>query len=311
MPSNTVKMQKKCFSTVYFACFLTFAAGFLIFCFPSTTRAFVLNMQDSTTSPPVVSATSIGIEQIQSMFLSGTQQPPAGVFYFTGSYAQDGSTQNDWRWYDGLNGTSGGISSNGTITLGTIPITYIPDASDASNGINGGEIDGHDDLYMCITAVLDSSNNYWFLADHGHTNLPCIHFHWSGYIYDIQNTSNTPLPVIQNLQNYSFAECSLSKFDLGLCLADVAVGLFSPDQSSLSNFYSLQSIIQTKPPVGYFYLIQQNLATTSTTTSKVFSIIIPASLKTTIFVPLDIACASLVGVYFMLSFYKRLKHITV
>jgi len=127
----------------------------------------------------------------------------------------------------------------------------------------------------------------------------------------IVNAFNYNLPISPPLkQTYSFEECGLTHFDLGLCLADVAVGLFQPLQGDI-HWENLRSVMESKAPFGYFYMAKDSLGNLSATSTPTTAITIPSSIKNTILIPLDTAISGILWFFFLFNFYKRLKFITI
>jgi hypothetical protein len=283
-------------------------ALFSFFLSANHAAAYALYSIQSTSTPYIVGVSNVGAAQLLQ-----TLQPrnaPSGSFYFTGSFSSTGATLNDWTWNGSYNGSAGGFNGN-SATLGHIYTQDIPSAADATDGIAGHEIVGHDDLYMCVAAIdkgMYFSPEFWYLGTDGKiTDLPCLHFKWAGWDYEAQAAGSTTPQVSSS---FTFAECSLANFDLGLCAADIVIGMVEPDQSAIDGFTGLQTLLNQKPPVGYFAMIHDNL-TATTTATPAFTITIPPDLKSTVFNPFDIAVAGLLGIFYMLSFYKRLKNINI
>jgi len=115
--------------------------------------------------------------------------------------------------------------------------------------------------------------------------------------------------TLQGLLNYPEYECSITS--LTGCFKNAMIYLFYPTADTITNYYHLIDLIKSKPPAGYFYLIKSNLNNLSATSTAAFSVTIPASLKNYIFIPFDASIAAILWFYFIINFYKRLKHITI
>lgn len=127
----------------------------------------------------------------------------------------------------------------------------------------------------------------------------------------IVNSFNYDLPISPELkQTYSYAECGLTHFDLGLCLADISVALFQPLPGDIETD-SLKNLLSTKAPFGYFSMVKDEFGNLSTSTEKTADITIPGSIKNYILLPVDTAIGAILWFFFLLNFYKRLKFITV
>lgn len=115
--------------------------------------------------------------------------------------------------------------------------------------------------------------------------------------------------TLQALLNYPEYECSITS--LTGCFKNALIFLFYPTADTIVNYYKLLDLVQSKPPVGYFTLVKSNINNLSATSTKAFNVVIPSSLKTYIFSPFDIGIGAILWFFFIMNFYKRLKHITI
>lgn len=113
----------------------------------------------------------------------------------------------------------------------------------------------------------------------------------------------------RDLALYPEYECGISS--LTGCFKNAIIWAFYPTQDTLDNWARLQDTIQTKAPVGYFYLAKNSIAGLSATSTGSFNITIPSSLKTYIFTPFDVGVGAILWAFFLFNFYKRLKTITI
>lgn len=118
-------------------------------------------------------------------------------------------------------------------------------------------------------------------------------------------TIDTTIDVI----NYPEYECSISS--LTGCFKNAMVWTFYPSQETMSRFYALLEVIQSKPPIGYFSIIKGNLTSINASSTPAFNVTIPTHLKDYFFDPIDTALSVIIWAYFILMFYKRLKHIQI
>jgi hypothetical protein len=109
--------------------------------------------------------------------------------------------------------------------------------------------------------------------------------------------------------SYQPAECGIT--NLGGCFVNGLAVIFYPSQSAFNNFNSFVEVIKTKPPVGYFYIVKNNLTALNSTSTGAFNITIPTHIKTYLFTPFDVGIGAILWFFFAINFYKRLKHITV
>lgn len=108
---------------------------------------------------------------------------------------------------------------------------------------------------------------------------------------------------------YPEYECSITS--LTGCFKNAIIWAFYPTQETLDNWTSLLTLIQSKAPVGYFYMAKDSIGGLSATSTKAFNVAIPSSLKTYVFNPFDTAIAAILWFFFVFNFYKRLKTITI
>jgi hypothetical protein len=109
--------------------------------------------------------------------------------------------------------------------------------------------------------------------------------------------------------SYTPATCSLT--NLGGCFQNALCAVFCPSSGALSVFSSFVSTMQGKPPVGYFFVVKNNLANIATSSTPVFTVVIPHHFKQYFFSPFDTAIAGILWFFFAIHFYKRLKTITI
>jgi hypothetical protein len=108
---------------------------------------------------------------------------------------------------------------------------------------------------------------------------------------------------------YPEYECGITS--LTGCFKNALIWTFYPTQEALDNWNSLLTTIQTKAPIGYFYMAKDSIGGLSATSTKAFNVVIPSSLRTYIFNPFDTGIAAILWFFFIFNFYKRLKTITI
>lgn len=118
-------------------------------------------------------------------------------------------------------------------------------------------------------------------------------------------TTATTTPVF----NAPDLECST--FDLTCYIKKAFIWLIYPTESVKESFDSFITTIQSKPPVGYFNLLRDNLQGINASSTPAVTVTIPASIKSVFFTPFDIAIAGILWFFFGIHFYKRLKDITL
>lgn len=159
-----------------------------------------------------------------------------------------------------------------------------------------------------LNASLDQYNetNYVFpyggeiitLIDATSTTISTTNYNASDFI-------STP----RALALYPEYDCGITSI-MG-CIKNAAIWLFYPTQDALDNWKTLQNVLQTKAPIGYFYMTKNAIGGLSATSTPSFSLTIPQHLKQYIFDPFDIGIAGILWFFFIFHFYKRLKHITI
>ena len=95
----------------------------------------------------------------------------------------------------------------------------------------------------------------------------------------------------------------------GGCLTNLARDLFYPDSASLSQFNSLYTEYQNKPPFGYISAIQTSLKSLNDTNTSAFTLQSLPILNTYIFDPLRLALAWILWLAFAFVLFTRFKHI--
>jgi hypothetical protein len=108
---------------------------------------------------------------------------------------------------------------------------------------------------------------------------------------------------------YQPAECGIT--NIGGCFMNGLAVMFYPSQQAFNNFNSFVDLIKTKPPVGYFYVVKNNLNNLTSTSTSAFTVTIPSHIKEYLFTPFDVGIGGILWFFFAINFYKRLKHITV
>lgn len=100
--------------------------------------------------------------------------------------------------------------------------------------------------------------------------------------------------------------------DFGCWLGQVLRFLFIPTSTSISNFGTLKGKIENKPPFAYFYIIKNeiaNISATSSATTTIDTIEIPEIIKDLIFDPLKLGLAGLIWFVGVVYLFIRIKHI--
>jgi len=121
--------------------------------------------------------------------------------------------------------------------------------------------------------------------------------------------SSTTAVQVADSGIYVQQDCSIT--NIGGCFYNALCGVFCPSKGAMNVYYNFIATIQTKPPVGYFMVVKNNLLNISSTSTPAFGLTIPAHLKTIIFNPFDAGIAGILWFFFAIHLYKRLKIITV
>jgi len=178
---------------------------------------------------------------------------------------------------DGVINSSFSTTTTGLTTLNNIPVT-LPDP------LNGA---GY--TYLTAKLVLGS--------DHG------VIYDWHTLTVDLYNG------VDLGGGGYQQQDCGIT--NLGGCFMNGLAVMFYPSQSAFNNFNSFVDLIKTKPPVGYFYVVKNNLDDLNATSISAFTVTIPSHIKEYLFTPFDVGIGGILWFFFAINFYKRLKHITI
>jgi len=151
----------------------------------------------------------------------------------------------------------------------------------------------------------DETNEVWPYGGEVIDNLDATSTTISAAVYNASDFISTP----RALALYPEYECGITSM-MG-CIKNAAIWLFYPTQDALDNWQTLKSVLETKAPVGYFYMTKNAIGGLSATSTPSFSLTIPAHLKQYIFDPFDIGIAGILWFFFIFHFYKRLKHIQI
>lgn len=151
----------------------------------------------------------------------------------------------------------------------------------------------------------DETNEVWPYGGEVITNIDFASSTISASVYNASDFISTS----RALALYPEYECGITSM-MG-CIKNAAIWLFYPTQDALDSWQTLKGTLETKAPVGYFYLVKNNIGGLSATSTAAFSLTIPQHLKTYIFDPFDIGISGILWFFFIFHFYKRLKHITI
>jgi hypothetical protein len=159
-----------------------------------------------------------------------------------------------------------------------------------------------------LNASLDQYDETNYIFPYGGTiitNLDAT----STTIFATQYNASDFISSPRALALYPEYECGITS--LTGCFKNAIIWAFYPTQEALNKWTDLQITIETKAPVGYFYMAKNNINGLSATSTKAFNVVIPTSLKTYIFNPFDTGIAGILWLFFIFNFYKRLKTITI
>jgi len=139
------------------------------------------------------------------------------------------------------------------------------------------------------------------------------------YITNLDATSTTVSGINYGVNDYSTSTRSLAlypEYECGItsltgCFKNALIWTFYPTQEALDNWNGLLILIQSKAPVGYFYMTKDSIGGLTATSTKAFNVVIPKSLKQYIFTPFDTGISAILWFFFIFNFYKRLKTITI
>lgn len=110
--------------------------------------------------------------------------------------------------------------------------------------------------------------------------------------------------------DYSFVDQDFGF--LGNLFRDLLKWLFIPPQESLAMFGSLFSVIQDKPPIGYFYATKDALSDVAETSTRAFALLNASStemLETGVFSALRTGIAGILWLSFGMWAFFRIKHL--
>ena len=103
--------------------------------------------------------------------------------------------------------------------------------------------------------------------------------------------------------------CSVS--NIAGCFQNALVFLLWPNQDIIQKLSGIGGLIVNKPPFGYFTIIKNALQGFNASSTPAFYLTIPVFIKNTYISPLDISLAAILWFFFLVHFYKRLKHLQI
>ena len=111
--------------------------------------------------------------------------------------------------------------------------------------------------------------------------------------------------------NIQFGSTTLPSTTFEDIYGATSTDVYTATQKSIYSYLNFITLLKTKVPFGYFYVIKDALSGINTTSTSTFNIIIPAHLKIYFFNPFDLAFSGILWFYFITFFYKRIKHIDI
>jgi len=100
-------------------------------------------------------------------------------------------------------------------------------------------------------------------------------------------------------------------FDLFCYMKKAFTWLLYPSSGLIQSYTGLLETLQSKPPIGYFTIVKDNILGLNASSTPAVTIVVPTEIKEVIFDPIDIALGGILWAGFAFLFYKRLKHITI
>jgi len=113
----------------------------------------------------------------------------------------------------------------------------------------------------------------------------------------------------RNLFAYPEYECGISS--LTGCFKNALIWAFYPTEDGVIQYYSFINLIESKAPIGYFFVARDAIQGLNKDGTPSNNVVIPYSIKHYIFSPFDVGIAGILWLFFLFSFYKRLKFITI
>jgi len=108
---------------------------------------------------------------------------------------------------------------------------------------------------------------------------------------------------------YPEYECSITS--VTGCFKNALIWSFYPTQDSIENYYNFIDLIESKAPIGYFFVARDSIQGLNKDGTPTANVNIPYSIKQYIFNPFDIGISGILWLFFLFSFYKRLKTIQI
>jgi hypothetical protein len=111
--------------------------------------------------------------------------------------------------------------------------------------------------------------------------------------------------------NIQFGSTTLPSITFEDIYGSTTTQIYTATEQSIISYINLINLLKTKAPFGYFYIVRDSLSNINTNGTSTVNIVIPAHLKTYFFNPIDLGLSGILWFYFIIFFYKRLKHITI
>lgn len=113
----------------------------------------------------------------------------------------------------------------------------------------------------------------------------------------------------RDLFAYPEYECSITS--ITGCFKNALIWSFYPTEESIKSYYNFISLIQSKAPIGYFFVARDSIQGLNKDGTPTANVTIPLSIKNYIFSPFDLGISGILWLFFLFSFYKRLKTIQI
>ena len=108
---------------------------------------------------------------------------------------------------------------------------------------------------------------------------------------------------------YPEYECSITS--ITGCFKNALIWSFYPTQDSIEQYYNFITLIESKAPIGYFFMARDSIQGLNKDGTPTANVTIPSSIRNYIFSPFDLGISGILWVFFLFGFYKRLKFITI
>jgi hypothetical protein len=247
-----------------------------------------------------------------------TQSGMTSTYLSGGHYAVNGTCN---AYYIGNNLPAESSPYYGSIFQKTSGTTAVSLNGHQLGGSNSGTFSSSQN----DSFVLGTTSKIYFIAIYSNTKCNTNHPDHTliNYLLDTQNNPLpdsgcdwgqllfTDIPVWQGQWNYMLAPEATSTTDFGVIgnyFRDLFIWLFRPQQSSLEQFTTLQTTMESKAPFAYFVTIKNALSGLSGSSTPAFSLAGSTAVTNSFFNPLKIGLTWILWIVFAFWVIRKISN---